>query len=193
MLSGLIYISIQSITPGPSNLTSLYFGGTLGLKGSKKFLISDIGCFFLKILLCGLLNVALAERIPGIVKYIKWVGMAYMLYLAFKMIRSGWEKDSIISGQKKESTYLTGIVLQLLNVKSWLAALTLFAVYVIPVNSELKYIVLWSVLFTIVMIISTFLWLFFGTAMKETISRYKKAFGIIMGLGLIYCAVNVAL
>ncbi len=189
----LLYMIVMDITPGPNNLTMLYLGSRYGLKGTRKFLTASGICFFLKMVLCGALNQALSEAIPQIMNALKWLGAAYMLYLAVVMAKSGWAEETGLGGQQRESTYRSGILLQILNVKSWIAAVTLFAVYVIP-YPEMKISVPGaSALNTLIMLISSLIWGAFGSAMKNLITRYRKPFGILMGLSLLYCTVTAVL
>ena len=189
----ILYLIIQSITPGPNNLTCLFLGGKYGLKGTKKFLIASMTGLFIKALLCGGLNLALAEIMPPVVNVLKWIGAAYLLYLAYKMIRSGWEDDISVTGQQTESTYRSGFILQLLNAKSWIVSISTFAVYVIPVSQKFSTILWVAFAFVIIAGAASLLWALCGTALKNFITRYKKPFGIIMGLSLIYCAVTAVL
>ena len=189
----LVYLFIQSITPGPNNLTCLYLGGKYGLGGAKKFMIASMAGLFTKSLLCGGLNLVLSEIMPSVVSVLKWLGAAYMLYLAYLMIRSGWEDEMSLSGQQTESTYRSGVILQLLNAKSWIASISAFAVYVIPVSAKFSTVFWVSVAFLIFAVISSLIWALFGTALKTLIDRYKKPFGIIMGASLVYCAVTAVL
>lgn len=191
--SMLLYMIVIDITPGPNNLTMLYLGSRYNLAGTRKFLTASTVCFFLKMILCGLLNTALAGFIPRIMTVLKWVGALYMIYLAFHMAKSGWEEEDGLKAQQNESTYRAGVLLQILNVKSWIAALTLFAVYVIPYPEMKIGVVTASLIITVLMVISSLLWGAFGSAMKNFIARYKKPFGIVMGLSLLYCAVTAVL
>ena len=83
----LVYCAIMAVTPGPNNLMSLYLGASGGSRFWRFFAGSMAG-LFVKCALCGLLNVLLAEKIPALVPYLKWLGALYMLYLAFGMVRS---------------------------------------------------------------------------------------------------------
>ena len=82
----LVYCAIMAVTPGPNNLMSLYLGASGGSRFWRFFAGSMAG-LFVKCALCGLLNVLLAEKIPALVPYLKWLGALYMLYLAFGMVR----------------------------------------------------------------------------------------------------------
>ncbi|MCQ2547060.1 MAG: LysE family transporter [Clostridia bacterium] len=192
-ISMFIYMLIMMFTPGPNNLTMLFLGARYGIKGTRKFLIASAACLLIKSLLCGLLNLGLAELMPVIIGYMKWAGAAYMLYLGIVMARSGWKEETSLAGQQEESTYLSGVLLQLLNMKSWIACISLFAVYVIPFTKSVFTITWVSALFLGIMIVASLCWGLFGSAMRKFINRYKKPFGIVMGLSLLYCAVTAVL
>ena len=121
----LVYCAIMAVTPGPNNLMSLYLGARGGWRGFWSFFGGSMTGLGVKCVLCGLLNVLLAERVPVLVPYLKWLGAAYMLYLAFCMVKSGVRsgEDEEKSG---EGTFRSGVLLQVLNVKSWVAALSIF-------------------------------------------------------------------
>ena len=189
----LLYVFIQSITPGPNNLTCLYLGAKYGFKGTRKFMTGSMLSFLFKTLLCGLLNLLLAKYIPVLVDYLKWIGAAYMVYLGWCMAKSGWQEESKLMGQQTESTYRSGIILQLLNIKSWIASLSMFAVYVIPVNPKMSAILWASLAFFIIALVCSIIWALFGSVLRKFIAKYKKPFGIIMGLSLLYCAITAVL
>lgn len=186
----IVYLFIQSITPGPNDLTCLYLGGRYGLKGTMRFLIGSQSTLFVKTLLCGGLNIVLARIMPQIVSVLKWFGAAYMLYLAYLMARSGWEDEISLKGQQKESTIRAGIILQMLNAKSWIAGISMFAVYVMPVRTDFGAVVICSFIFIVIATICSIIWALFGSAIKGFIENHKKLFGIVMALSLVYCAVS---
>jgi len=188
----LLYLAVSAFTPGPNNLMCMYLGATYGLKGSRKFITASMASVFVKALLCGLLNVALASVIPAVVPVLKWVGAAYMLYLAWTMLKSGMKGGQV--GEKKgESTYSAGILLQILNMKSWVSALSLFSVYVVPYTTQLSAIVAGSGIMLVLLIMASLSWCLFGRAIKNVYNRYKLPLSILMALSLVYCAVTAVL
>ena len=189
ILPMLIYMFVMAITPGPNNLTMLYLGGSNGLGGSFRFLAASTFGFFAKNVICAFLNVALADIVPQIVSYLKWVGAAYMLYLAWNMAKSGWQKGEV-SGKEGGNTLKNGIILQVLNAKSWIAALTVYATYAIPYTNSGILMVAFAGMFTVLMIASSLLWGLCGEILRKFITRYRKAFGLIMATSLVYCAVS---
>lgn len=192
-VSMFIYMVIMMFTPGPNNITMLFLGAHYGIRGTRKFLTASAACLLIKSLLCGLLNLGLAELLPAIMDYMKWAGAAYMIYLGIVMARSGWKEETTLAGQQKESTYLSGVLLQLLNIKSWIASVSLFAVYVIPFDTS-PFTIIWvSLLFMALMVAASICWGLFGSAMRNFIENYKKPFGIVMGLSLLYCAITAVI
>ena len=159
----LVYCAIMAVTPGPNNLMSLYLGASGGSRFWRFFAGSMAG-LFVKCALCGLLNVLLAEKLPALVPYLKWLGALYMLYLAFGMVRSGLKPagDDQRSG---EGSFQSGILLQVLNVKSWVAALSIFSVYVIPFTTAVGAMLLAALAFTLFCALASLLW--FGCRSEE--------------------------
>ena len=189
----LLYMTVTMITPGPNNLTMLFLGAEFGLKGTRRFLTASTICLFLKTLLCGLINAAFASVVPAAVPYLKWVGAGYMLYLGVMMALSGWRVEAPTAAQQTESTYRSGVILQLLNMKSWVSCLSLFAVYITPVTDSLLPIPAAALLYAAFMLASSLCWGGFGAVLRSVTTRYKKPFGILMGLSLVYCAITALL
>ena len=188
----ILYLAATAFTPGPNNLMCMYLGANFGLKGSRKFIVASMGSVFVKALLCGLLNVALAAVIPSVVPVLKWAGAAYMFYLAWTMLKSGMKQEEAAEKQG-ESTYSAGILLQILNMKSWVSALSLFSVYVVPYTTQLSAIVAGSGIMLVLLIMASLSWCLFGRAIKNVYNRYKLPLSILMALSLVYCAVTAVL
>lgn len=187
-----LFLIVNSFTPGPNNLMCMYLGAHYGLKGSRRFIVGSMSAVFIKTMLCGLLNVVLAHFIPKIVPVMKWVGAAYMLYLAWNMLRSGMKKGETAEKQG-ESTYSAGILLQVLNMKSWISALSLFSVYVVPHTTAFWAILTASGMMLGLLILASLSWCLFGRAIKSVYEKYRLPISAVMALSLVYCAVTALL
>lgn len=186
----LLYMVVTGVTPGPNNLMSLYLSAQYGFRGARRFMVGSSLGFFLKMLLCGALNVALAAVVPALVPYLKWLGAAYMLYLAFTMLRSGFAPAGEEKEKTGESTYLSGLALQVVNIKSWVACLSVFSVYVTPRTTALPVILGVSVVNTCGMILWTVLWGGFGSAIRRVYAAHRKVFSIVLAASLVLCAIS---
>lgn len=186
----LLYLAVSAFTPGPNNLMCMYLGATYGLKGSRRFITGSMLSVLVKALLCGLLNVALASVIPAVIPYLKWAGAAYMLYLAYTMVRGGLKKDPAVGEKQGESTYSAGILLQVLNMKSWVSAISVFSVYVVPYTTALWAVLLGAGAMFSLLVAASLCWCLFGRAIKNVYSRYKLPISLLMAASLVYCAVT---
>jgi len=192
----LVYVLVACITPGPNNIMAMYLSAHYGFKGARKFMIGSGAGFTVKMLLCGGLNLMLAEAIPAAVPYVKWIGAAYMLYLALHMLLEGFkpqqeENDDGIEGG--ESTYKSGILLQCLNIKSWVFALSLFSIYVVPYDTSFRAVIIGTLIAFAAMVVSTLLWAAFGSAIRRVYKQHIKIFSIIMAASLVWCAVTAVI
>ena len=183
----LVYCAIMAGTPGPNNLMSLYLGARGGWRGFWSFFGGSMTGLGVKCVLCGLLNVLLAERVPVLVPYLKWLGAAYMLYLAFCMVKSGVQsgEDEEKSG---EGTFRSGVLLQVLNVKSWVAALSIFSVYVIPFTTAVGAMLLAALAFTLFCALACLLWFGCGAAIQRLYRRFRLPVSIVLAATLVLCA-----
>ena len=174
------------MTPGPNTLMSLYLGASGGSR-FWRFLAGSMAGLLVKCALCGLLNVLLSEKIPALVPYLKWLGALYMLYLAFGMVRSGLKPagDDQRSG---EGSFQSGILLQVLNVKSWVAALSIFSVYVIPFTTAVGAMLLAALAFTLFCALACLLWFGCGAAIQRLYRRFRLPVSIVLAATLVLCA-----
>ncbi len=187
----LLYIVITCITPGPNNIMCMYLGANCGLRGAGKFMTASITVFFIKMLFCGMLNAALADVLPEIVPYLKWLGAAYMLYLAIHILVDGFRKkpdNADKAVQTDEAGYKSGVLLQLLNVKSWMGGLSVFSIYVVPYTAEFGTILLVACINSVCMIAASLIWCSFGRAVRKIYSEHIRIFSVIMAASLLWCA-----
>ena len=186
----LLYIVVSMITPGPSNLMTLYCTLHYGLRGAMKYMVGSSTGFVVRIFFCGALNVLLARVIPVVIPYLKWVGAAYMLYLALHMLRAGFREEKEQGEQSGESTFMSGIILQCFNMKGWVSSLVIYSVYVVPHTTAFGVIVLVALAASAAMIASTAVWAIGGSAFRRVYTEHRKIFSVVMALSLVYCAVT---
>lgn len=189
----ILFLLIQCGTPGPHNLTCLYLGAKHGLKGAAGFISASLCMVFLKAFLCGWLNMLLLRRLPSIVNWIKWVGAVYILYLAVKMILSGWREAEAGKEDPEDPDWKSGVVLQVFSGKSWIMCLSLFASFGAQLGADLRNVLLICFLLLTISIAMSLLWTSFGFFLRGTIRRHKKLFGTVMGASLVYCAVKAVM
>ena len=124
----LVLATAMSFTPGPNTTRSTALAANHGLRRSLRFVLAVPVGWVLLLALCALGVGALVTGIPALRWAIKGVGIAYLLWLAFKLSRSG----QLAQAQQAQLQvgFGQGVLLQFVNIKAWLLALTIVAGWV---------------------------------------------------------------
>ena len=121
----IVLATAMSFSPGPNTTLSTALAANGGLKRAMRFIVAVPVGWTLLLVLCAAGIGSLLVAVPALRLVIKALGIAYLLWLAWKLSRSdtlGSAADSQLSigfGQ--------GVMLQFVNIKAWLLALTLVA------------------------------------------------------------------
>jgi len=126
-LSMAAFALAASITPGPVNILVLSSGVQYGFRPSLRLVFGATAGFCLLLLLIGLGLHELLETFPKLTTIIEWAGVAFLLFMAWKLFSSSGELGT---GEAKSGpSALTGAVLQWVNPKAWLAAIAGMGAY----------------------------------------------------------------
>ena len=121
----LVLTTVASFTPGPNNTLSTALGANRGLKRSLRFVCAvPVGWGLLFSVCAGGLG-AVVVALPSLRISIKLIGVAYLLWLAFKLASSAALAQADASQLKV--TFWQGVMLQFVNIKAWMLALTVVA------------------------------------------------------------------
>ena len=125
----LVFCTAMSFSPGPNTTLSTALAANLGLRRALGFCFAvPTGWTFL-MLGSGLGLGALVLGVPGLRWAVKLAGVAYMVWLAWKLARSG--RLAEVDERRLQVTFWQGVGLQFLNIKAWMLALTLTAGWVV--------------------------------------------------------------
>jgi threonine/homoserine/homoserine lactone efflux protein len=128
-LNFLTYAVITAATPGPNNLMSLSNAGRLGFRRGMPFNLGVLAGFSIVMVACSLLCSLLSSVIPRIERPMRYLGAAYMLYLAWKTWKSS---GGIHEGAGGAKGYLSGFLLQFVNPKIYVYCIVSMEAYVLP-------------------------------------------------------------
>lgn len=119
--SFLAYCYINAITPGPANLCSLSASLRYGRKAALGQWRGLFTGFFLVSMASVLVTYFLGAVLNDYVPLFSWVGAAYILWMAFHMLRSSGD----IELQEGDApSFPRGLLVQLTNVKVMVFCLT---------------------------------------------------------------------
>ncbi|MDO9195091.1 LysE family translocator [Rhodoferax sp.] len=121
----MVLTTAASFTPGPNTTLSTALAANLGLKRSLRFVLAvPVGWGLLFSLCAGGVG-AMVVALPPLRIGIQALGVAYLLWLAFKLARSATLAQADAS--QLNVTFWQGVMLQFLNIKAWMLALTVVA------------------------------------------------------------------
>src|SRR5215207_5257141 len=83
----LSFVLISTFTPGPSNIASASMGVLYGYKHTLNFQAGLAAGVFLVMLLSGWISTTLLQIVPALEPALRYLGAAYMLYLAFAILK----------------------------------------------------------------------------------------------------------
>jgi threonine/homoserine/homoserine lactone efflux protein len=113
----------MSFTPGPNTTLSAALAVNFGLRRALVFVAAVPVGWTLLMLCCGLGVGAILLAVPAARGLVKATGMAYLLWLAWKLSRA----DRLGSADERQLDvgFWQGVGLQFLNIKAWMLALAL--------------------------------------------------------------------
>ena len=203
--SFLFYCYISAITPGPANICSLSTSLQEGKKAAFQQWIGIFTGFFIVSIISVFVSYFLGTALNDKVQYLSFVGAAYLIYLAIHILaghnnKSEQKNDdeekspSINSSEKSFFQYfLTGVLVQLTNVKIMLMCLTAITSFVLPYNRTFLPILAVGLFLPFTGPVANLVWLFAGLSLKRLFSNHKKTVNIVMSLSLILCAVSLVI
>ena len=179
-----IFCFVSSITPGPNNLMLMTSGVNFGVRRTLPHMFGIALGFTLMVVLVGLGLAGLFARIPSLLVAMKWVGAAYMVYLAAKLAMAAPLKPGGTVGDPM--TFLQAAAFQWINPKAWIMALTGVATYTDP-GDYTRTVLVVALVFGIVNLPCISCWALFGTALRHALQRpgVLRAFNWTMGALLI--------
>jgi threonine/homoserine/homoserine lactone efflux protein len=185
LLALLTYAVATSITPGPNNMMLLASGLNFGFARSVPHMLGIALGFGLMVLIVGVGLGALFKAYPTIHEVLRWVGGAYMLYLAWRIATAAAPKASQKTAAKPMG-FVAAAAFQWVNPKAWIMALGAIATY-LPSDPTVAAVALLALVFTLVNLPCVSVWTVFGVGLQRFLTKpsYVHAFNITMALMLV--------
>lgn len=191
LLSMAAFALAASITPGPVNLVVLSSAAQHGLGISLRFVTGATLGFTLLLLLTGLGLHELLSRLPYLVLAIQWGGVAFLLYMAFRL--AGDDGRLGEGGERQAPTLLQGALMQWFNPKAWLAALAGMGAFAAGGAADRVWI--FTAIYFVICYASLACWSYAGTFLRRYLQQPRRIrlFNRLMALLLAASAVYLLL
>lgn len=182
------YAAITAITPGPNNILAMSATCNHGMRRSKGLLAGIYAGFFCVMAMCGLLGAAITALLPDLLVYMKYIGAAYILWLAWHIAMSRPVEASAEDGQ---ASFFKGFLLQFVNIKIIIYGLTIFTGFVFPNTQSLMMVVMFVLLASLIGNGATHLWAVGGAVFTDFFRKNWRIANAVMALSLVYSAVEL--
>ncbi|MFA7944006.1 LysE family translocator [Pseudomonas brenneri] len=171
-----LFAFVSSITPGPNNTMLLASGVNFGFRRSIPHALGISVGFMVLVISVGLGLGEVFKALPWAYTALRYIGAAYLLYLAWKIANSGAMSDDT-HGKRKPMTFLAAAVFQWVNPKAWVMALGAITTYT-PAEGYFTNVLVIAVVFAVVNLPSVCVWAGCGTGLRNVLRepRWLKLF-----------------
>ncbi|WP_027799106.1 LysE family translocator [Paraburkholderia dilworthii] len=170
LLSMAAFALASSISPGPVNVVALSAGAQHGFGASMRHVSGATAGFTLLLLLIGLGLHELLAHFPHLISIVKWAGVAFLLYMAYKLAADDGQLGTDKPSRGPSFTY--GAAMQWLNPKAWLASLAGMGAY--AADGDGKLVWQFTVIYLVICYVSIASWAYAGTFLRKYLQAPKR-------------------
>ena len=180
---------VTSVTPGPNNTILFATGVNYGVKKAFPFLFGIMLGLSVILTAIGLGLGVVFVAFPAVYQVLKYLGFAYILFLAYSIIRSGYRP---IEANSKLFGLFEATFFQFVNPKVWVVMPSFMASF-IPIGASLELTIGLILVFLVLTFPGALSWAVFGGLLKNFMTDSKKRliFNWIAGLLLVASMVPV--
>ena len=185
----LLAILLVGFTPGPANLFSLHCSMKNGTRKAMTMWFGLLTGFTIAATLCAVVTHIVGTMMDKYVAWLKYVGCAYILYLAWQIYRSKGEAKA----SDHTCTFLSGMVVQLTNAKIIIFDLMAYTTFVLPYSNRLSDLLIMTALLETAGPGANLVYLLAGARLHDFYNRYPKPTNTVMAILLSACAIYILL
>ena len=185
----LLAIILVGFTPGPANLFSLHCSMKNGTEKAMRMWFGLLTGFTITATLGAVVTHLVGTMMDKYVAWLKYVGCAYILYLAWQIYRSKSEAKA----SDHTCTFLSGMVVQLTNAKIIIFDLMAYTTFVLPYSNRLSDLLIMTALLETAGPGANLVYLLAGARLHDFYNRYPKPTNIVMAILLSACAIYILL
>ena len=167
----ILFCFVSGVTPGPNNMMLMSSGVNHGFRRTLPHLLGVVLGFSLMVALIGLGLDAIFTRFPLLLPIMRYVGAAYMLWLAWKIANSGPVRDGEARG--RPLGFFGAAAFQWINPKAWVIAISALTDYAVSTDYTISVIAV-ALTYLAVGLPSSGAWVMFGAAMRKLLSDPKR-------------------
>ena len=182
-----IYAIINAITPGPGNILALTTVGSFGWKKGKPLFFGIFVGYYVVQILCAVFVFGVSAFLPGVLGVMKYIGAAYILWLAIHIAIS----KPAVNSEEKSASFLKGFLLQFVNVKIYLFGITALTGYITDYSTSFVTLLFFELIIATIGTIATLIWIGMGMLLRKAYQKYYRPVNIVLALTLLECVYSM--
>ena len=163
------------------------YSNKLWLEKRKPLFLGIFVGYYIVQAICAIFVFGVSSFLPDILKILKYVGAAYILWLAFHIAAS--KPD--ISGDSKSASFTKGFMLQFVNIKIYMFGITALTGYITDYSTSLSILLLFEMIIATIGTIATITWIGLGILIQKYYLKYYRVINIILALTLLECVYSM--
>lgn len=182
LIALVVFALAGSFTPGPNNTIATVTGANHGLRATVPHICGVPFGFATLLVAGGVGAAALTVAHPAPATAIKWIGIAYLLYIAWVIARTDAIGERALA---RPLTFWQSAAFQYANPKAWMLAAATVGTYMAADAAALRIVIICAV-FSLTCAASLIVWAAAGAALKNWLARDSRlrAFNLTMGATL---------
>jgi threonine/homoserine/homoserine lactone efflux protein len=161
----LAFTIAASFTPGPNLILITASGANFGFRRTIPHMLGIVVGFPVMTIAVGLGLGEVFKASSLAHQLLKYVGSAYLLYLAYRVAVAGRTEDS--AGIAKPFTFLQAAAFQWVNPKAWLMVIGAISTFTTVGGDPLMEVLVITIIFGLMTLPSVGLWALFGVAIRR--------------------------
>ncbi len=182
-----LYCVINAFTPGPGNILALNTVTNYGWKKGRPLFFGIFTGYYVVQLICAVFVFGIAAFLPSVLGVMKYIGAAYILWLAIHIAISKPEKDD----DSKSASYMKGFLLQFVNVKIYLFGMTALTGYITDYYASLTALVIAELFIATLGSFATLTWIGMGALIQKFYLKHYRIINILLALTLVECIISI--
>lgn len=178
-----IYAVVNAFTPGPGNILALNTVTNYGWKKGKPLFFGIFAGYYLVQIICAIFVFGVGAFLPNALSIMKYVGAAYILWLAIHIAISKPET----SEDQGPASLLTGFMLQFVNIKIYMFGITALNGYITPYSTALMVLLGFELIIATIGTIATSTWIGMGLLIQKVYLKHFRVINIVLALTLLEC------
>ena len=187
MVNFFIYSVINAFTPGPGNILALNTVTNYGYKKGRPLFWGIFAGYYVVQMICAIFVFGVSTFLPDVLGIMKYIGAAYILWLAVHIAISRPDTDSV----EKSASFLKGFLLQFVNVKIYLFGITALTGYITDFSDSLWVLFLFEFIIATIGTVATLTWVGMGMLIQKIYQRHYRVINVILALTLLECVYSM--